>query len=68
MRNSEVVRAFKKRLVTEFRAMYNQLHAAPQISYADSLRLLAEKIEREEQLLLENKQQQQKITEDQPKV
>jgi len=69
MRNSEIVRSFKKRLVKDFRAMHTALQRqAPQLSRLEIAEQLVESIKREEQLLLENKLQQTKIEEDAPKL
>lgn len=69
MRNSEVVRTFKKRLVKEFRSMHNALQQTqlPQ-TYTQALEQLLIEVKAKEQLQIENQQQATKIQQDQPKV
>lgn len=66
MRNSEVVRTFKKRLVKEFRNMHNQLNRP--LSKLEIAEQLVESLRREEQSQIELAAKQQKIDEDAPKV
>lgn len=70
MRNSEIVRAFKKRLVKEFWQMAERLRGQPAIpqTLPEALRLAAEAIERNEKLALENKAQAEALDEAAPKV
>ena len=69
MRNSEIVRTFKKRLVKEFRSMHNALQQTqlPQ-TYSQALEQLLLEVKAKEQLQIENQQQATKIQQDQPKV
>ena len=66
MRNSEIVRTFKKRLVKEFRNMHNQLNRP--LSKLEIAEQLVESLRREEQSQIELAAKQQKIDEDAPKV
>lgn len=68
MRNSEIVRSFKKRLVKEFRTMHNTLQSQLPQTYTQALERLLLEVKAKEQLQIENQQQANKILEDQPKV
>ena len=68
MRNSEVVRNFKKRLVKEFRNAVNQLSNRLPQTYTQALRALLESEEAKEQLAIENAKQVKQLEEAKPKV
>lgn len=58
MRNSEIVKRFKIALVKAFAYMKNKLNKVP--THLETARLLVETLEREEKLLLENKELERK--------